>query len=169
MKLTDYKRKKGQLPEKDYGKIYVFTSNRKGVTEITEHLIWEVERTGTRTHPLPVTPVYRYTIKESPHHIEMIGDEKVSSRAYFFSGIGDCWDSTVFASMDRDLLEIRREEEERRVDERYLSKNDNEWAIIYAEYIKNPLNPLNSGDFFRWLRKKYVAPKKKKYHLEIKK
>jgi hypothetical protein len=53
MNLEDYKRKKGMLPKEDYGTLFTFTSDRKRVSEIKEHSIWDVFKSGRRVQPKP--------------------------------------------------------------------------------------------------------------------
>jgi hypothetical protein len=122
MNLTDYKRKKGELPAEDLGVIYVFKSNREGVSEITEHLIWEIRKCGRRIQPKPEMDIFAYKLKESPYEVTITEGEIVSQDRHLFTGIGDCWSGSTFASMNRSELEKSREKEFIRIEKEYLNK-----------------------------------------------
>jgi hypothetical protein len=122
MNLTDYKRKKGELPAEDLGVIYVFKSTREGVSEINEHLIWEIRKSGRRTHPKPEMDIFAYKLKESPYEVTITEGEIVSQDNHLFSGFGDCWSGSTFASTNRSELEKSREKEFIRIEKKYLNK-----------------------------------------------
>jgi hypothetical protein len=121
--LEDYKRKKGILPTEDYGTIYVFSSSREGVEEIKECLVWEKTQSGTIQSPTERKGVksHRYSIKESPYSVELYEDEIVTEEMGLFSGFGDCWGGSKFASFDLKELEKRRKLEKDRVQKEYLN------------------------------------------------
>jgi len=124
MNLTDYKRKKGTLPKEDLGTLFVFTSNREGVSEITEHLIWEIRKSGRRTYPLPEMNIYEYKIEESPYLVEIAENEKVSCDKHLFSIFGgDPWSGSTFASLDIRSLESEREKERVRILKEYQTQS----------------------------------------------
>lgn len=119
--LEDYKRKKGLLPEEDHGTIFVFTSDREGVSEVKELLIWEKRVSGVACYPEERKGVkrYGYRLKEAPYSVELYEDDVVSVSSGLASGIGDCWHGSTFASFNRGELEKRREQENERIREKY--------------------------------------------------
>lgn len=119
MNLTDYQRKKGNLPSQDLGSIFVFSSDRNGVGPITEHLVWETYNSGRRIEPKPEAQIMGYKIKESPYRVSIAEDERVSCSLHLFTGFGDCWSGSTFASLDKEALEEARKKEEIRISEKY--------------------------------------------------
>ena len=120
--LEEYKRKKGQLPEKDYGTLFTFTSDRNGVSEITEHLIWETYKSGRRIQPKPECEIYTYKLKDGPYEVSIKEDEEVGCNVHLFSGFGDCWSGSTFGSKNRESLEEARQKEFERIKKKYLNK-----------------------------------------------
>src|ERR1035437_2005065 len=106
MNKTDYLRKKGELPIEDLGVIYTFKSDRKGVSEIKESLVYE-KNTSPRGRQLlnHELSVVTFKLKESPFEVNMRGNEVVSTYEGHGSGCGDLWEWTYFASLVRKALE----------------------------------------------------------------
>ena len=122
MNILDYKRKKGELPAEDLGVIYVFKSYREGVSEISEHLVWGIRKSGRRTHPKPEMDIFAYKLKESPYEVKLTEGEIVSQDNHLFSGFGDCWSGASFASLSKPELEEARGREFERIKKEYLNK-----------------------------------------------
>lgn len=119
MTKEDYLRKKGRLPKEPLGTIYTFTSDRKGVKEIVEHLIWEKRISSYRIDGENRIPIIEYKVKESPYLCEIIEGGIVGSNEGHGSGFGDLWSWTQFCSLDRNSLEIERGKEAIRIQKKY--------------------------------------------------
>ena len=119
MNKIDYLRKKGLAPSEDFGTMYTFTSNRKGVSEISEHEIWDKRLGGKRISPAPIVPIYYYKLNESPWSVQIEDDKTFSEQSHLSSGFGDCWSGSTFSSMDFDVLAEERDKEELRIKEKY--------------------------------------------------
>jgi hypothetical protein len=119
MKLEEYKRKKGLLPKEYLGTIFTFKSKRDFVEVIKEHTIIEKTIGSRRIEPKPEVVGYRYRLNESPYSVEIWEDKIYSSNPGYASGWGDLWTGTQFASLDKNVLEQVREEEIKRVQEKY--------------------------------------------------
>ncbi len=114
--LEDYKRKKGMLPKEDYGTIFVFKSDPDGVSEITEHLIWEVYKKGTRQYTLPMVDVMAYRLQDGPFEVEMYTDQEYGVEQHLCSTFGgDPWTGSTWCSKNHELLEDLRTKELERI------------------------------------------------------
>ncbi len=119
MNKTDYLRNKGLIPSEDFGTMYTFESNREGVSEINGHEIWDKRLGGERMSPTPVVPIYYYKLNESPWSVQIEDDKLFSEHSHLFSGIGDCWSGSTFASMNFEVLVEERNKEIIRIKEKY--------------------------------------------------
>ena len=119
----EYLREKGRLPVVDLGVMYAFESNRKGVGEIKEILIYEqTEGEGWRGDPTEACVLKKYKYKESPYESTFWpGDIVVEDRGCG-SGFGDLWSWSWFTSTDIKALELKRKEEHKRIKTKYIKK-----------------------------------------------
>lgn len=121
--LEDYKRQKGMLPKEDFGTMFVFNSNPNGVSEITEHTIWEVRKGGTRQYPLPEVDIFTYVFKEAPYSANIHEDKEYGVEQHLCSTIGgDPWTGSTWCSKNHELLEDLRTKELERIKEKYLNQ-----------------------------------------------
>jgi hypothetical protein len=122
MNKEDYLRKKGRLPKEDFGSVFVFKSTPGGVGEIQEHLIWEKESrhynviaSGGRRE----VPYTKFKLKDSPFECQIDDDKTLGVESQYGSGVGDLWAYSFFCSLDKQVLENAREEEAKRIEEKY--------------------------------------------------
>jgi len=120
----DYLRKKGLLPKENYGVLYCFKSDRSGVTDIKEVLIWEKyiqKNAGHRGSFSSIgIDITNYKMEETPYEVSIWADEKFSEHRGIGSGYGDLWSWSWFSSEDKSVLEEERAKELKRVTEKYI-------------------------------------------------
>lgn len=122
MNKEDYLRKKGTLPKEDYGSIFVFKSTPSGVGEIQEHLIWEKKPWHYSTYidgGYVKVPYTKFILKDSPFECQIDDDKTLGVESQYGSGVGDLWGYSFFCSLDKQVLERAREEEAKRIQEKY--------------------------------------------------
>ena len=140
MTKENYLRKKGELPATDLGKMYCFKSDREGVSEIKELLIWSkttgitYRSDGTKIGKTIPYDRFDYKFKEAPYNASILAGDSLSVDRGCGSGFGDLWSWTWFCSQDKELLEKEKEKELQRVIETYHSVPQDSIVIESAVY-----------------------------------
>jgi hypothetical protein len=129
MNKKDYLRKKGRLPSQDLGTLFVFKSTPDGVGEITEHVVWDEIEGGYNSN----NGSTRYKIlrlKEPPFECTLVDGQDVGEESGHGSGFGDLWSWSYFFSINKESLEAKRAQENKRVYEKYQFKKNNSREIF---------------------------------------
>jgi hypothetical protein len=141
MNKNDYLTKKGLLPPKELENtfMYLFNSDRNGVSEISKRQVWGIRKSstrfrydenGNRSEGIDVME-YRLhgygpsTKGEYPSTVNIVMGEDSGEDHGYASGFGDLWGGATFYSLSLDKLIIKRMEEFKRITEKY-GKNTGE-------------------------------------------
>lgn len=152
----DYLRKKGLIPPVAIGVMYIFNSSRKGVDEIIKIDYFEVMEGGYRQTGTGQDAVKElgmvYKMNEYPTLLTLYGDEVVGQEDGYGSGMGDLWGNSQFWSLNESVINNARDEEQARVEKKYLSRvegtmlfnmNNNIYVKITEEGYQHQANLHN--------------------------
>lgn len=150
MDKDDYLRKKGILPPINLGIIYVFSSNREGVSEIKELAIWDRQisygwRSASSKEENKIN-IINYKMEDAPYNISIWDDEKYGKSIGLGSGFGDLWSGSDFASLDRIVLEEVRTKESMRIRKKYIEVPEMVSKKEFYQKLLNKLMKLKSGE-----------------------
>ena len=116
----EYLREKGRLPKEPLGSMFFFESNRQGVSEIKEVLVWEQrESHGWRGGSSERLVLQVYKFEGAPWSATFWPGDIVVEERGCGSGTGDLWSWSHFTSPDKKALEKARTRESKRIRKKY--------------------------------------------------
>ena len=97
--------------------IFIFKSDPKGVSEITQHEVIKTSAAGKRSYPKPESEIIRYHIQGSPYQVDIYADREygVDQRLRSTYGNIDPWTGSTWCSLNREVLEELRSKESLRL------------------------------------------------------
>lgn len=118
----EYLIEKVEIPDPKFGFLYIVHSDRNGAI-LKKCAIWDIKSGSTKTYDgIYFLSSKRYILKESPYEINIYEDSNCGEDHGYASGYGDLWHWSYFAFLDEKEAIKKREEEQKRIEEKYLNK-----------------------------------------------